>query len=113
MILLTAVNVECLQPAEIARLGFDRNYRVLPQPVRPACLDNLAGVERDRQPDAKELSGIGIVTGRHSQRIDYLAGTIRMLLDLFELLPPALDGVPSAGECTQDRWHIGQIAQLE
>src|SRR5947209_4461087 len=36
-----------------------------------------------------------------------------MFLCLFELFPPALDGVPSAGQCTQDRWHIVQIAQLE
>jgi cell division protein FtsZ len=29
---------------------------------------NRAGVERDRQPNAKELRGIGIVAGRHRQR---------------------------------------------
>src|SRR5216683_2443192 len=113
LILLAAVDVKCLQPAEIARLGSDRNHRVLPQPVRPAFLDNLAGVERDRHPDAKELRGIGIVAGRHRQRVDHLAGTLRMLLGFFELPPPALDGVSGSGECTQDRWHIVQIAQLE
>src|SRR3984893_16941250 len=89
LILRAAVDVECLQSAEIARLGFDRNDRVLPQPIRPAFLDNLAGVERDRQPYTKELRGIGIVAGRHRQRVDHLAGTLRMLLGLFELLPPA------------------------
>src|SRR5882757_9650509 len=109
LILLAAVDVKCLQPAEIARLGFDRNYRVLPQPVRPAFLDNLAGVERDRQPDAKELRRIGIVAGRHRQHVDHLAGTIRILLGIFELTPPALDGIPSAGERAQDCWHFGQI----
>jgi hypothetical protein len=31
----------------------------LPHPIRPAFLDNLAGVERDRQPDPKKLSGGG------------------------------------------------------
>ncbi len=36
-----------------------------------------------------------------------------MLLGCFKLLPPTLDGVPRAGERTQHRWHIGQIAQLE
>ena len=113
LIPLAAVDIKCLQPAEIARLGFDRNYRVLPQPIRPAFLDNLAGVERDRQPDAKELRRIGIVAGRHRQRVDHLAGTIGMLLGFFELPPPALDGVPGAGERAQDCWHIGQIAQLE
>src|SRR5690242_6428635 len=46
LILLTAVDVKRLQPTEVARLGFDRNYRVLPQPIRPAFLDNLASVER-------------------------------------------------------------------
>jgi hypothetical protein len=34
-------------------------------------------------------------------------------LGCFELLPPALDGVASARECAQHRWHVGQIAQLE
>jgi hypothetical protein len=47
---------------KVARLGFDRNYRVLPQPIRPAFLDKLAGVERDRP---KELRGIrGALTAR-------------------------------------------------
>src|SRR5713101_504761 len=32
LILLAAVDVKCLQPAEIARLGSDRNHRVLPEP---------------------------------------------------------------------------------
>jgi len=53
---------------------------------------------------------IGIVAGRHRQHVDYLAGTIRMLLGFFELPPPALDGIPSAGERAQDCWHFWQIA---
>jgi hypothetical protein len=61
LILLAAVNVQRLQPTEIARLGVDRDDRVLPQPIRPAFLDNLAGAERDRQADPQELRGIGIV----------------------------------------------------
>jgi hypothetical protein len=36
MILLAAVDVERLQPAEIIRLGFDRNDGILLQPIRPA-----------------------------------------------------------------------------
>src|ERR1700736_5370627 len=36
LILLAAVDVERLQPAEIVRLGVDRNDRVLPRPIRPA-----------------------------------------------------------------------------
>jgi hypothetical protein len=68
LILLAAVDVERLQPAEIVRLGFDRDDRVLPQPIRPALLDYFASIERDRQPDPKELRGIGIVAGRHRQR---------------------------------------------
>src|SRR6266404_3664524 len=59
LVLLAAVDVERLQPAEIVRRGFDRHYRVLPRPIRPAFLDNLAGVERDREPDPKELHRIG------------------------------------------------------
>jgi hypothetical protein len=47
LILLAAVHVERLQPAEIVRLGFDRNDGILPQPIRPAFLDDLAGVARD------------------------------------------------------------------
>jgi hypothetical protein len=42
LILLAAVDVERLQPTEIVRLGFNRDDRVLPQPIRPAFLDNLA-----------------------------------------------------------------------
>jgi hypothetical protein len=59
LILLAAVDVERLQPAEIIRLGFDRNDGILPQPIRPAFLDDLAGVESDRQPDPEELRGSG------------------------------------------------------
>ena len=50
LVLLAAVDVERPQSAEIVRLGFDRRDGVSPQPIRPAFLDNLAGVERDRQP---------------------------------------------------------------
>src|SRR6202051_2466178 len=113
LILLAAVDVKCLQPTEVARPGFDRNYRVLPQPIRPAFLDNLARVERDWQPDAKELCGIALVAGSDRQRVARLAGALRMLLGFFELPPPALDGVSGSGECTQDRWHIVQVTQLE
>src|SRR6266436_7504116 len=34
LILLAAVNVERLQPAEVVRVGFDRHCRVLAQPIR-------------------------------------------------------------------------------
>src|SRR6266436_1429999 len=103
LILLAAVDVERLQPAEIVRPGFDRNDRVLPQPIRPAFLDNLAGVERDGQPHPEELRGIGIVAGRHRQRVDHFAGTLRMLSGCFELMPPALDGVFAAGQMSEWR----------
>src|SRR5580704_14335405 len=56
LILLAAVDVERLQPAEIVRLGFDRDDRVLPQPIRPTFLDNLASVECDQQPDSKGIA---------------------------------------------------------
>src|SRR6266851_8750020 len=36
LVFLAAVDVERLPPTEIVRLGFDRNDRVLPQPIRPA-----------------------------------------------------------------------------
>jgi hypothetical protein len=72
LIVLAAVDVERLQPAKIIRLGFDRNDRVLPQPIRPAFLDDLAGVERHRQPNAEELRRVGIVDGRRRQRVDHL-----------------------------------------
>ena len=36
-----------------------------------------------------------------------------MLLGGFKLLPPALDRVLGAGECAEDRWHVGQITDLE
>src|SRR5882724_9112723 len=39
LILLAAVDVERLQPAEIVRLGFNRNNRVLAQPIRPTFLN--------------------------------------------------------------------------
>src|SRR5229473_6877821 len=39
LILLAAVDVERLQPAEIVRLGFDRDDRVVAPPIRPAFLD--------------------------------------------------------------------------
>ena len=61
----------------------------------------------DRQPDPQELRGIGIVAGRHRQRVDDFAGTLRMLFGCFKLLPPTLDRVLGAGNCTQDRWHVG------
>src|SRR6267378_8075583 len=40
LILLAAVDVERLQPADIIRLGFDRDDRVVPQPIFPTFLDN-------------------------------------------------------------------------
>src|SRR5215472_56895 len=61
LIFLAAVDVERFQAAEIFRLRFDGDYRVLPQPICPARLDNLAGIECDRQPDTEKLRGIGIV----------------------------------------------------
>jgi hypothetical protein len=70
----------------------------LPQPIRPPFLDDFAGVERDGQPDAEELGRIGIVTGRHRQRVDHLEGTLRVLPGGLELLPPFLDRVLSGGE---------------
>jgi hypothetical protein len=36
LILLAAVDVERLQPAEIVRVGFDRNDGILPQPNSPS-----------------------------------------------------------------------------
>src|ERR1700751_782420 len=87
LILLAAVDVERLEPAQIVRLRLNRNDGVVPQPVRPAFLDDLAGVERDRQADPEELRGIGIIAGCHRQCVDYLEGTLRMFLRRFELLP--------------------------
>ena len=43
LIIFAAIDVERLQPAEIVRLGFERDYGVLAQPIGPAFLDNLAG----------------------------------------------------------------------
>ena len=48
--------------AEIIRLSFDRDHRILPHPICPAVFDDLAGVEGHGQPDAEGLRGIGIVT---------------------------------------------------
>jgi hypothetical protein len=42
LILLAAIDVVRLQRPKIVRLGFDRHDRVVPQPIRPAFLDNLA-----------------------------------------------------------------------
>ena len=53
LIPLAAVDVERLQPREIVGLSLDRDHRVLPQPVSPALLDDLAGVEDDRQADRR------------------------------------------------------------
>src|SRR5215204_2214808 len=55
LVVVPAIDVERLEPAQIVGLGFDRDGRVLAQPIGPAFLDDLAGVERDRQPDAEEL----------------------------------------------------------
>ena len=51
--------------AEILPLAFDRDDRVLPHPIRPAVLDSLAGMERDRQADPEKLRRIGIIARRH------------------------------------------------
>src|SRR5947208_3332706 len=56
---------------------------------------------------------VGIVAGRHRQRVAHLARTVGMLSGGFKLLPPALDGVFGAGKGAQDRRHVGQIAHLE
>ena len=52
LILLTAVNEERLQAAEILPLAFDRNDRALPYPVRPAVLDipQVSNVTGSRTP---------------------------------------------------------------
>ncbi len=100
--LLAAVDVERLQPAKIVSLRFDRDDRVLPQPIRPSFLDNLAGVERHRQADPQELHGIGIVARRHRQCVEHLEGTFGVFFGGFELLPPALDRVLRTSEGAQD-----------
>src|SRR5438067_6252312 len=111
LILLSAIDIERFQPAQIVRLRVDRDYGILPQPIRPALLNDLASVERDRQPDAEELRRIGIVAGGHCQYIDHLTGTFRVLSGRLELLPPALDRVLGTGERAQYRRHVGQITQ--
>jgi hypothetical protein len=68
-----------IQPAKIVRLAFDRGDGILPRPVRLALLDQLAGVDRNRQPYAEELRRIGVVAPRHSERIYHLAGILWML----------------------------------
>src|SRR5215467_16076795 len=98
LVVRAAVDIERLQPAQIVGLRFDRDGRILPQPIRPALLDDLAGIERDRQPDPEELGRIWIVARCHRQRVDDLAGTVRMLFGGFELLPPLLDRVPSPSQ---------------
>src|SRR5438067_4835133 len=113
LILLSAIDIERFQPAQIVRLRVDRDYGILPHPIRPALLNDLASVERDRQPDAKELRRIGIVAGGHRQYVDHLAGTLRVLSGRLELLPPALDRVLGTGERAQYRRHVGQITKLE
>ena len=55
LIFVAAIDVKRLQPAEIVCLGFHRDDRVLPQPIRPAFLDDLAGVEGDGQPGTEKL----------------------------------------------------------
>jgi hypothetical protein len=78
LILLAALDIERLQPAEIVGLSFDRDDRVLPQPIRPTLLDNFAGVESDVQPDAEKLGGIGsVVAGRHRQRVNHLMTSLQ------------------------------------
>src|SRR5260221_1196768 len=110
LVLFAAIDVEGFQSAEIVRLAFDRDDGILPRPVRPAFLDKLTGVDCDRQPYAEELRRIGVVAGRHRQRVDHLAGTLGMLLGGFELLPPSLNRVLGAGERAQDCRHVGQVA---
>ena len=85
------MQIERFEPPEIVALALDRDDRVLPQPIGPAFLDHLAGLKGNRQADAEELRWIGIVTGRHRQRVDRLERTLRVLLPCLELLPPALD----------------------
>ena len=80
LIPLAAVDVERLQATQIVRLCFESDHGVVPQPIRPAFLDDLAGVECDRQPDPKKLRRIRIVTGRHGQDIEHLEGTVGVLL---------------------------------
>src|SRR5215472_15543830 len=63
LILVAAVDVKRLQAPEIVRVHLEGNHRIMPQPVRPALLDQFAGVERDRQPHPKVLRRIRIVTG--------------------------------------------------
>ena len=59
LILLAAVEVQRLQSTEIVRVSADCNDGILPQPVRPALLDDLASVERDRQPIPRNCVGSG------------------------------------------------------
>src|SRR4029077_11039297 len=88
LILLTAIDIERFQPAEIVRLRVDCDHGILAQPIRPALLNDLTSVERDRQPDAEELRRIGIIAGSHRQDVDHLAGTFRVLSAHLELLAP-------------------------
>jgi hypothetical protein len=98
LVLLAAINVERLLPAEIFRLPFDRNDRVLSHPIRPALFDDLACVKGHRQSNTEKLRRIGIVARRHRQRVDHLAGTLRVLFGCLELLPSLLDGVLGTGK---------------
>jgi hypothetical protein len=48
---------------------FHRGDGILPRPVRPALLDQLAGVDRNRQPYAEGLRRIGAVARCHGVRV--------------------------------------------
>ena len=39
LIFLTAIDIERFQPAEIVRLRVNRDYGILPQPIRPTLLN--------------------------------------------------------------------------
>jgi hypothetical protein len=57
---------------------------------RPALLDQLAGVDRNRQPYIEELRRIWVGARWHGKHIYDLAEIFGMLLGGFELLPPAI-----------------------
>ena len=96
-------------------IGKDRTFCRFPQKTHMARVGTASPLRRDRgfespflhrrvtcEPEDDIDIRCRVVHPRCSASplgVDHLAGTLRMLLGCFELLPPALDRILSAGKC--------------
>lgn len=107
-----AIDEQRLQALQVLPVALHQGEGIAGAPLRPALLDQLAGVGIDRQADAEGRFRVGIVGRRHGedhQGVDIVPGGLPGRLEgLDEVLDRALARDPA-----QRGGHVLQIGELE